>query len=111
VRPNAGELLQHPFKTFYMIAALLVDRRVSFVRKLLFAGPIALLILAVILPETLLAGLVGLILPLIGLVLDAPINAALDWIGVALISYALLRVFPANIVAEYHARIFHRSRR
>jgi hypothetical protein len=111
VRLNAAELLMHPFKTFYLITALLVDPRVSLVRKALFVIPIALLILAVLLPESLLAGLVGLILPLVGLALDAPINAALDWIGVALVSYALLRVFPAKIVAEYHARLFHRSRR
>jgi len=111
VRPHAAELLFHPFKTLYFVAFLLADRRVGFFRKLLFLGPLALLTLAVLLPESLIAGVMGLLLPLVGLALNIPIDAGLDWILVALAAGALLRVFPASVVYEYHAQLFHRPPR
>lgn len=111
IHPHASELLLHPFKTLYFVTFLLTDRRVSFFRKLAFLGPLALLIFAVLLPESLIAGAMGLLLPLVGLALNIPIDAGLDWILVALAAKALLRVFPAHVVYDYHAQLFHRPPR
>lgn len=109
-RPTAGEMLLHPFKTLYMVVALLVDRRVSILRKLLFVVPIVVLAVGLIVPETLVGILAGIVAPVVGLALDLPIDGAVDWLGVGLLAFALLAVFPTPIVAQYHAQLFHRTR-
>lgn len=109
-RPSLGELLLHPFKSLYMVVALLVDRRVSFVRKLVFVVPIAVMVAALLVPETVVGLLAGIVAPVIGLALDVPIDAAVDWLGVGLLAVALLHVFPEGIVAQYHAQLFHKQR-
>lgn len=109
-RPSAGEMLLHPFKTMYMVVALLVDRRVSIVRKLAFVVPIAVLALGLMVPETIFGILSGIAAPVVGLALDIPVDAAVDWVGLGLLAVALLGVFPAAVVAQYHAQLFHRKR-
>jgi hypothetical protein len=106
-----GELLTHPFKSLCMLVALLVDRRVSFVRKLAFTLPIALLVITLLIPESILGVISGFVAPVIGLALDVPIDAAVDWLGIGLLAVALLHVFPQGIVAQYHAQLFHPPKR
>jgi len=110
-RPSVGEVVSHPFKSLFMLVALLTDRRVSFVRKLVFAVPITLLVLGLLIPETVFGLLSGIVAPVIGLVLDVPIDAAVDWVGIALLAVALLAVFPKQIVAQYHAQLFHHAKK
>ena len=35
---------------------------------------------------------------------------SLDWITLAIIGFALLRIFPSRIVSEHHQRLFHKAR-
>ena len=109
--PSLWEILAHPFKSLYMLVALLVDRRVSFVRKLAFALPIALLVMGLLIPESIIGLLAGIIAPVIGLALHVPIDAAVDGLGIGLLTVALLHVFPMGIVAQYHAQLFHPPKR
>jgi hypothetical protein len=106
-RPQTRELLRHPIKSFALLVSLLADRRVSPARKLAFVVPVALLMLGLVVPQTAVGVLAGLVAPRYGLALQLPIDAALDWIGVTLLGGALLRVFPRPIVAQYHTRMFH----
>jgi len=108
-RPGAGEMLLHPGRTFKFLISLLRDPRVSVVRKLVFLVPIALLILALLAPETILGVIAGTVLPVAGEVLSLPLDVSVDWITLAVIAFALLRIFPPHIVSEYHQRLFHKS--
>jgi hypothetical protein len=107
--PHVSELLLHPVKALRFVGGLLTDRRVSVVRKLLFVVPVLGLLIALILPESLVAVLAGTVLPVVGALLSLPIGATLDWTILAAVALLLLHVFPARIVREYHARLFHRA--
>jgi hypothetical protein len=109
-RPAVSELLLHPVKSFALLVSLLADRRISRARKVAFAVPVALLMLGLVIPQTAVGVLAGLVAPRFGLAFQLPIDAALDWIGVTLLGSTLLRVFPRPIVAQYHARMFHAER-
>src|SRR5581483_6132654 len=78
-RPGALEMLFHPGQSFKFVLSLLTDRRVSVARKLLFLVPIALLILALLAPETIIGLIVGTVLPVAGEVLSLPLDISLDW--------------------------------
>ena len=108
-RPGAMEMLFHPGQSIKFVLSLLRDGRVSVVRKLLFLLPIAILILALLAPETIIGVLVGTVLPVAGEVLSLPLDVSLDWITLVIIGFALLRVFPAHIVGEHHQRLFHKT--
>jgi len=108
-RPGALEMLFHPGQSFKFVLSLLTDRRVSVVRKLLFLVPIAILILALLAPETIIGVLVGTVLPVAGEVLSLPLDVSLDWITLVIIGFALLRIFPPRIVSEHHQRLFHKT--
>lgn len=110
VRPHPWEMVQHPIKTVRFVNALRRDRRISWVRKLLYIGPFLLLLMALLLPEGLIAAGVALLLPLIGPLVNVPADAALDWFALGLAAYGLLGILPKRIVAEQHARLFHASR-
>jgi hypothetical protein len=109
-RPGAGEMLFHPARSFRFVTSLLTDRRVSPARKLLFLAPILVLILALLAPETILGAIVGTLLPVAGEILSLPIDVSLDWITLAIVAFALLRVFPSHVVGEHHQRLFHKAR-
>lgn len=110
VRPHPWEMVQHPIKTVRFVNALRRDRRISWVRKLLYIGPFLLLLMALLLPEGLIAAGVALLLPLIGPLVNVPADAALDWFALGLAAYGLLGILPKRIVAEQHVRFFHASR-
>ena len=111
VLPPLPEMLGHPLRSLKFVGALLADRRVHSLRKLAFVVPLAVLLGALIAPETLLGALASVLAPIIGTVLSIPVDAAVDWVVVGLLGYGLLRVFPAEILREHHLRIFHSERR
>jgi hypothetical protein len=109
-RPHPWELVLHPVHTVRFIQALGRDGRISWVRKLLYLGPLLLLLVAVLLPEGIVAAGVAVLVPLVGPLVNLPADAALDWVLLGLAAYALLRIFPEQIVREHHAQLFHRGR-
>ena len=109
-RPHPWELVLHPIKAAHFIAALAGDPRISGLRKLLYMGPLLILLIAVLLPEGIVAGAVGVVLPVVGPLVDLPADAALDWFMLAIAAYGLLGIFPQRIVYEHHARLFHPRR-
>ncbi len=110
VRPHPWELVKHPVKTLRFINALRRDTRISWMRKLLYIGPFLLLLIALLLPEGIVAAGVALLLPLVGPLVNLPADAALDWFALGLAAYGLLGILPKRIVAEQHTRFFHASR-
>jgi hypothetical protein len=106
-RPHPWEMVQHPIKTMRFLEALRRDRRVSPMRKLLYIAPLLILLIALLLPEGLVAAGVALLIPLVGPLVNLPADAALDWVAFGFAAYMLLGVLPSRIVAEHHARLFH----
>jgi hypothetical protein len=109
-RPHPWEMVLHPITTLRFMNALRRDPRISHVRKLLYVGPILVLLVAFLLPESVVAAGVALLLPLVGPLVNLPVDAALDWFAIGLAAYALLGVLPRRIVREHHARLFHPTR-
>jgi hypothetical protein len=98
-------MLFHFRKTVHLVQAVLADRRVPALRKALFLWALAFLLVALLVPD---AGsaLASLLLPVIGPLIDLPADAALDWsVAIALAPW-LLRLLPADVVAEHQAAIF-----
>jgi hypothetical protein len=108
--PHPWEMVLHPFKTLRFVNDLRRDRRISWLRKLLYVGPLVVLVVALLLPESMLAALVAVALPVVGPVANLPADAALDWGFLGLAAYALLGILPHRLVAEHHAEVFHPSR-
>jgi hypothetical protein len=104
-------MIIHPFKTVRFVNALRHDRRISLLRKLLYVGPIVVLVVALLLPEGILAAVIAAALPVIGPLADLPADGVVDWAFVGLAAYALLGILPRAIVSEQHARIFHPNRK
>ena len=107
VRPHPMEMAWHPIKTVRFVDALRRDPRISLMRKLLYLAPLLILLIALLLPEGVVAAGVALLVPLVGPLVNLPADAALDWFVFGLAAYALLGVLPSRIVAEHHARLFH----
>lgn len=110
VRPHPWEMVKHPGRTLRFINALRRDRRISWMRKLLYMGPFLILLIALLLPEGIVAAGVALLLPVVGPLVNVPADAALDWFALGLAAYGLLGILPKRIVAEQHARLFHAPR-
>jgi hypothetical protein len=109
-RPHPWEMVLHPVKTLRFVNDLRQDRRISLMRKLLYLGPMLLLLLAVLLPEGIIAAVVATVLPLVGPAINLPTDAVMYWAFLGIASYALLGIFPRMIVAEHHAQVFHPRR-
>jgi hypothetical protein len=109
-RPHPWEMVLHPVKTLRFVNDLRQDRRISLIRKLLYLGPMLLLLLAVLLPEGIVAVVLATVLPLVGPTINLPTDAVLDWAFFGIAAYALLGIFPHAIVAEHHAQVFHPGR-
>jgi hypothetical protein len=92
------------------VNALRRDRRIPRWRKVLYVGPLLLLLIALLVPEGVVAAAVSVFLPVVGPALDLPGDAVIDWLFVGVAAYALLGVLPRRIVAEQHERIFHPER-
>lgn len=106
-RPHPWEMVAHPVKTVRFMNALRRDYRISWGRKLLYMGPALILLIALLLPEGVVAVGVTLLLPVVGPLVNVPADAALDWFALGLAAYGLLGILPKRIVAEQHARHFH----
>jgi hypothetical protein len=87
--------------------ALRRDHRISWMRKLLYMGPFLILLIALLLPEGIIAAGVALLIPVVGPLVNVPADAALDWFALGLAAYGLLGILPKRIVAEQHARLYH----
>ena len=109
-RPHPWEMMLHPVKSVRFIHALRRDPRVSEVQKLLYVGPLLILLIALLLPEGIVAAGVALLLPLVGPLVNLSADIVLDWFAFGLAAYALLGILPSRIVAEHHARLFHPRR-
>jgi predicted permease len=109
-RPHPWELVLHPIQTVRFMEALRRDPRFSLVRKLLYLAPLLILLVAVLLPEGIVATAVAVLVPLVGPLVNLPTDAAIDWVVLGLAAYALLGIFPAAVVREHHARLFHPPR-
>jgi hypothetical protein len=106
VHPRTFDVFFHLFKTMKLLSALLTDGRVPFVRKVLFLGSIAFLLVLLIFPDIFGELMTSTILPLIGTVLGIPLDAGFDWLAFALAIVGLLRVFPPEIISDHYQRIF-----
>lgn len=108
--PHPWELMLHPFKALRFVNALRRDKRISWLRKLVYVGPLLVLFVALLLPESILATVVAVVLPVVGPLASLPADAVLDWAFLGVAAYALLGILPRAIVSEYHAQLFHPGR-
>ena len=109
-RPHPWEMVLHPVKTLRFVNDLRRDPHIALVRKLLYLLPMLLLVLAVLLPEGIIAALIAVALPLVGPAINLPTDAVIDWAFLGIAAYALLGILPRAAVAEHHARVFHPGR-
>lgn len=98
-------MLFHVRKTVALVQAVLADRRVPVLRKALFLWALAMLGVALLVPD---AGsaLASMFVPLVGPLIDLPADAVMDWSVAIILAPWLLRLLPADIVAEHQAAIF-----
>jgi hypothetical protein len=109
-RPHPWEMVLHPIKMIRFVNSLWRDPRISWVRKLLYIAPLLVLLVAVLLPEGIVATILAGLVPIVGPLVNVPADAAIDWVVLGLAAYALLGIFPKQIVRELHARLFHPAR-
>jgi hypothetical protein len=103
-------MVLHPIKMVRFVNSLWRDPRISWVRKLLYLVPLLVLLVAVLLPEGIVATVLAGLVPILGPLVNVPADAAIDWVVLGLAAYALLGIFPKQIVRELHARLFHPTR-
>lgn len=101
-------MLFHIQKTTRLVGALLHDERVAGWRKFSFIGVIALLLLAMLVPEFTADIATGLIpvLNIFGLPVEIVTEAGVDWAVLGVAAFQLLKLFPADIVGEHYDRLF-----
>lgn len=109
-RPYPWEMVLHPIKMVRFVNSLWRDPRISWIRKLLYLAPLLVLLVAVLLPEGIVATVLAGLVPILGPLVNVPADAAIDWVVLGLAAYALLGIFPKQIVRELHARLFHPTR-
>jgi len=109
-RPHPWEMVLHPIKMIRFVNSLWRDPRISWVRKLLYIAPLLVLLVAVLLPEGIVATVLAGLVPILGPLVNVPADAAIDWVVLGLAAYALLGIFPKQIVRDLHARLFHPTR-
>ena len=93
-RPHPWEMVEHPIKTLRFVNDLRRDPHIALVRKLLYLLPMLLLLLAVLLPEGIIAALIAVALPLVGPAINLPTDAVIDWAFLGIAAYALLGILP-----------------
>ncbi|GCE10550.1 hypothetical protein [Tengunoibacter tsumagoiensis] len=102
------DIFFHGFKTLKLVGRLLGDGRVPLLRKVLFLGSIAGLLVLLLFPDALGEVVLSTIVPVIGTVAGVPIDAGFDWAAFALVVVSLLRFFPAEMVSEHYRSVFHK---
>ncbi|MBE3560610.1 MAG: hypothetical protein IMW89_15530 [Ktedonobacteraceae bacterium] len=105
--PRRLEVLFHLVKTFRLLVALLKDRSIHPLRKAAFLGLAGALLLILLLPDV--PAVLGTVLPFVGAILGVPLDAGIDWIAFSLLLVSLLRIFPAERVAEHYQGIFRKE--
>lgn len=105
-RPGRFDIFLHAIKTFKLIGGLLTDRRIPFLRKIVFLGAIVFLLLILVFPDVFNEFFLSTVFPLVGTVLGVPIDAGFDWIAFSFVIVSLLRIFPADIMAEHYKQVF-----
>jgi hypothetical protein len=112
--PNPVQMLLHVFKTVALAGSLLADPRIHPGRKAAFVVILGLLIAAAFGVEGVGEVLTQVLnfIPGLGVALgvgELPVDAAVDWVLVAVVAFNLLKLFPADIVGEHYDRLFRRS--
>ncbi|MCL4541490.1 MAG: hypothetical protein M1396_03990 [Chloroflexi bacterium] len=97
--PSRWQLWRHPIWSLRVIRALLGDPGVPFGRKLLFGWICVLLALVLFVPDVS-SEVAATIFPLVGNVLDVPLDAMLDWSVVAVLLPELLKLFPQEALVR-----------
>jgi hypothetical protein len=110
LRPSKISMFFHIIKTLNLMRLLLIDMRVSIMRKIFFTLPIIGLALLLIFPDVVNEAFLSTVLPIVGTLLGIPIDVGFDWIAFGLVALNLLRVFPDEIVAEHYQHVFHRHK-
>ena len=77
---------------------------------LFYLAPLLVLLVAALPPEGIVATVLASLVPVLGPLVNAPADAANDWVVLGLAAYALLGIFPKQIVRELRARLFHPTR-
>jgi hypothetical protein len=98
-------LLFQARKTVHLVQAVLADRRVPVLRKALFLWALVMLALALLVPDTG-SALASMVVPVLGPLIDLPVDGLIDWSVAIALAPSLLRLLPAEIVAEHQAAIF-----
>lgn len=109
--PNPVSMVLHLFKTIGLALALLADPRVHPGRKIVFVAVLGLLVAAVLGVEGV-SEFVSNLLPIVGQVFglgELGADVVIDWAVFGVVAYNLLRLFPAEIVAEHYKEIFNRK--
>lgn len=107
--PRRRDIFFHVMKTGRLIGELSKDRRISIVRKILFFGMIGALLVILLFPDIFDEAFLSIAMPLLGTILGIPLDAGFDWLAFAFALIGLLRIFPAEIVAEHYQHIFRRA--
>jgi len=105
-RPRRFDIFLHAGKTFRLIGRLMLDRRVPITNKFFFLATVAFLLILLFFPDLLSETVLSAVLPVVGTVIGVPIDAGFDWMAFALLLVNMLRVFPADLVAEHYRDIF-----
>lgn len=105
-RPRRFDIFLHAGKTFRLIGRLMLDRRVPIVNKFFFLATIVFLLLILFFPDLVSETILSTVLPVVGTVIGVPIDAGIDWTAFALLLVNMLRIFPADLVAEHYRDIF-----
>ena len=104
--PRRRDIFFHAIKTAKLMGALVVDRRVPVVRKLLFVGTLIAFLVILLFPDAFGEVVMSTILPLAGTVLGVPLDASFDWVAFALAAVGMIRIFPPELVSEHYKHIF-----
>jgi hypothetical protein len=105
-QPKKSDLIFHLFKTVKLVGAVLKDKRVAVLRKIVYLGAIGCLLAAVLFPETVGDLFSAIFPPLLGI--ELPAEGAVDWLFFALATFSLLKLFPKDIVGEHYESLFRR---
>ena len=77
---------------------------------LFYLAPLLVLLVAALPPEGIVATVLASLVPVLGPLVNAPADSTIDWVVLGLAAYALLGIFPKQIVRELRARLFHPTR-
>ncbi len=105
-QPKRLQMLLHVGKSFNLVGALISDPRIALWRKALFFGSIVALLIVLFFPDILGEFVLSTVLPMVGTVLGVPLDAGFDWLAFILVVSSLLRLFPADLIAEHYRSIF-----